>query len=678
MKKNNFKSLMQAAVLICTPLAIASCDDVFGDVDNPVSSHISIKDAAVNLVLHADSAAKATYTRTAIAASGAQIEYSSSDEKIATVDAKTGKITAVNGGECEIIAKATGLDSRGNKTYQEEEVRFPVKVTDYRARIALKEGVEIPVYNSASATLEPIKLKDILDVWPALGTKVGTTQLTVSLNPVSDPAKVINSMNADGEITLNANTPGVAKINVEIKAGDVPTGYEQKTFSKKQKTADFTIEVKNGVAYISGYDEEDQPITKYMFMDYNGEKVTALKNKLDAASTDIYLEAGWYYLEGNCTFAHNLRVKGDVNIILGTGNTLTMTTANTSIMDETMAKSYSLNFYKEAKAGTVGGIDVLTIQDFKEVNFVDGTIGKNNAVSLNKIGTANIKNGIFGTLTNIETLNFKNGTVSGLNKIGTATIDNGTFNSKTWGAGATAVTAAFYDVTTLNIKEGTIKSNLNKVGTATISTSNAITGYLTDIETLNFKKGTVSGMYKIGTANIDDGTFNVIGAAVAPYGTFAMADIATLNFKKGTVNNNMTKIGSATISDGTISGNYDGTTLNLKKGTITSTTIKVSSLVMDGGTLTADATGVGTAITGNITMNDGKLTATANASDKQAIVGNVEVVKGTFSAENDNYAAVSGTLTGSFEGSIDKGSTWTKITTATSSAARVKNVVPAP
>ena len=130
MKKNNFKSLMQAAVLICTPLAIASCDDVFGDVDNPVSSHISIKDAAVNLVLHADSAAKATYTRTAIAASGAQIEYSSSDEKIATVDAKTGKITAVGGGECEIIAKATGLDSRGNKTYQEEEVRFPVKVTD--------------------------------------------------------------------------------------------------------------------------------------------------------------------------------------------------------------------------------------------------------------------------------------------------------------------------------------------------------------------------------------------------------------------------------------------------------------------------------------------------------------------------------------------------------------------
>ena len=39
MKKNNFKSLMQAAVLICTPLVIASCDDVFGDVDNPIPSY---------------------------------------------------------------------------------------------------------------------------------------------------------------------------------------------------------------------------------------------------------------------------------------------------------------------------------------------------------------------------------------------------------------------------------------------------------------------------------------------------------------------------------------------------------------------------------------------------------------------------------------------------------------
>lgn len=629
MKKNNFKSLMQAAVLICTPLAIASCDDVFGDVDNPVSSHISIKDAAVNLVLHADSAAKATYTRTAIAASGAQIEYSSSDEKIATVDAKTGKITAVNGGECEIIAKATGLDSRGNKTYQEEEVRFPVKVTDYRARIALKEGAVVPVYNSArNASGEKIDLKELVDVWPALGT-TGFTVTNQGID-VAAPNNVIQSLSTDGKITLTGKT-GKAKVVARI--ANVPAGFEKKTFKDENgniETDTLVVEVKEGVAYIS-YDAEEKAVTNYMFKNFNGEKVIDLSTKL-TGGTDVYLEAGWYYLDQNINFANNVRVKGDVNIIIGQGYTLTMNTAGKSIMDDTTAKSYSLNFYKEAKTGTVGGIDVLTIQDFKEVNFVDGTIGANTAVSLNKIGTATIADGTFANLENIGTLDFKKGTVTGK-------VDN--------------------------------------VTTATISGTSFKT--LSNIATLNFKQGTVTGMYKIGTANIDDGTFNVIGAAVAPYGTFAMADIATLNFKKGTVNNIMTKIGAATISDGTISGAYDGTSLNFKKGTLTSSLIKVTSLVMDGGTITVNASGSGkSAITGNITMNDGTLSALADDNGKQAIVGNVEVVKGTFTATNDNYAAVSGTLTGKFQGSIDNGTTWTDITTATSSAARIKNVVPAP
>ena len=71
MKKNNFKSLMQAAVLICTPLVIASCDDVFGDVDNPIPSHLTVSQADVNLELHAAHPEKATFIRKAFAATGA-------------------------------------------------------------------------------------------------------------------------------------------------------------------------------------------------------------------------------------------------------------------------------------------------------------------------------------------------------------------------------------------------------------------------------------------------------------------------------------------------------------------------------------------------------------------------------------------------------------------------------
>ncbi|SFB72840.1 hypothetical protein SAMN04488493_101182 [Xylanibacter ruminicola] len=636
MKKNNFKSLMQAAVLICTPLVIASCDDVFGDVDNPVSSHISIKDAAVNLVLHADSAAKATYTRTAIAASGAQIEYSSTKPEIATVDAKTGKITAVSGGECEIIAKATGLDSRGNKTYQEEEVSFPVTVTDYRARIALKEGAVVPVYNSARNTSgEKIDLKELVDVWPALGT----TGFTISNEgiDIAAPNNVIQSMSTDGKITLTGKT-GKAKVVARI--GAVPTGFEKKTFkdaNNNVETDTLVVEVKAGVAYITK-DEEGADVTNYMFKDFNGEKVTDLSTKLSSTATaDVYLEAGWYYLDATVNFPMNIRMKGDVNIILGQGKTLTMNTTGKSIMDDTTAKTYSLNFYKEAKSGTVGGINVLTVQDFKEVNFVGGTIS---AATLNKIGTVNIDGGSFTNLTNIETLNFKAGSVSTSGK-----VDN--------------------------------------IGTATISGTAATTtfGPMSNIETLNFKKGVVKGMYKIGTANIDDGTFDAIASPVAPYGTFAMADITTLNFKKGTVNSNLTKIGDATISDGTFGSSTSritmgGTTLNIKKGTVYASEIK-SALIIDGGTVDVEASATGVGITGKITMNDGKLKVVASANDKKAIVGDVEVVKGTFTAENANYVAVEGTLTGSFEISTD-GAAYTKLTATSSTAPYVKNVVPAP
>jgi len=599
MKKNNFKSLMQAAVLICTPLVIASCDDVFGDADNPIPTYMSIKEAPVKLVLHAAKPDSATYTRTAIAASGAEIVYSSSNEKIATVDAKTGKITAVSEGECDIIAEATGKDSHGNMTYQQQKVSFPVTVKDYRARIALKEGVEVPIYNSARKTAgETIDLKEFVDVWPALGT----TSFTISNvgTDVAAPNNVIQSMSTDGKITLTGKT-GKAKVVARI--GAVPTGFEKITFKDKNgniETDTLVVEVKAGVAYIS-YDAEGKAVTNYMFKNFNGEKVTDLhdvlyKNTGTAASpswslidNDVYLEAGWYYLDQDINFKHNIRVKGNVNIILGQDNTLTMNTAGKSIMDETMTKSYSLNFYKEAKTtGSNGEISIKTIQDFKEVNFVGGTI----AASLNKIGTVNINDGTFANLENIETL--------------------------------------------------------------------------------NFKKGTVTGKFdKITTANVADGSFVNI------------SNVTTLDFKKGTVTGDLSKIGTATISDGTFGTStsrisMDGTTLNIKKGTVFAHEIK-AALIIDGGTVNVNASGLGkSAITGNITMNDGTLSVLANDNGKQAIVGNVEVVKGTFTATNDNYAAVSGTLTGKFQGSIDSGNTWTDITTATSSAARIKNVVPAP
>lgn len=684
MKKNNFKSLMQAAVLICTPLVIASCDDVFGDVDNPIPSHLTVSQAAVNLELHADRPDAATFIRKGIAATGAQLAYSSSDEKVATVDAN-GKITGVGEGECQIIVKATGLDSNGKQTYQEAEESFTVKVKDYRARIALKEGATKAVFNSSLADpTKAINLAEVLDVWPAQGTTGLTIQYgTISggtFTPFTLPytsGDVIN-IDAAGKITLKPSysfgTTDKHHKSVKIAAhiSAKPDAFEVKSFADKQTTAEFTIDVREGIAYITGYDANNKAIEGSMFYlddDEDGTEpnYTILDNTWATAlpTGDVYLKAGWYSIVGNVSLTgKNIRVQGDANFVFASGADLDLATGQ-SIMDATTNKSYKLNLLP-AKGATYAGVNssLRKIQDFNEVNILMpkvlsteitkiGTLDiaggsfsslndietlnfKSGSVSgkVDKVTTANIAAGTFSsTLENIGTLDFKSGTVNGLYKIGTANITDGTFNGGSWGT--PTVTAAFYDVTTLNIKEATINSNLNKIGTATISTTNSIAGNLIDITTLDFKKGTVTGnLSKIGTATISDGTFGSSTSRIA----------------------------------------MGGTSLNIKKGTVYASEIK-SALIIDGGTVDVDASGAGTAITGNITMNDGKLKVVADNNGKHAIVGDVEVVKGTFTAENANYVAVNGKLTGSFEESTN-GTTWTKVTATTSAAPYVKNVVP--
>lgn len=563
MKKNNFKSLMQAAVLVCTPLVIASCDDVFGDVDNPIPSYMSIKEADVNLVLHKDSLDKATYTRTATAATGAEIVYSSSNEKIATVDAKTGKITAVSEGDCDIIVAATGKDSHGNMTYQPAQSSFKVRVKDYRARIALKEGAEIPVYNSARNTSgEKIDLKELLDVWPALGTK----NFTIN-NVGKDPKGVITSVSTDGKITLSGNT-GVAKVVARITA--VPTSptdavsFETKTFKDKNgnvETDTLIVEVKKGVAYVSEYDAKGEAVTSYMFEDYNGEKYTELSSVLKG-SEDVYLNAGWYYLDKSITsFTKNIRVKGDVNIILKDGANLTM---SGKIMDESAKQSYKLNIFPETKAAT-GAATFNNILDFKEVNILGATV------------------------------------TSPINAVENVTINNGEVVG-------------------------------NMAGTGIVNIIDGVADDLTGFASVSLKKVT-----KTAAPEVVD--LSHIGTVTLSEGTTAddLSDIKTLTINKAQVTS-IWSVESATINDIT--------------GTLNLTNVVVNDLIINGGKVTAntikgfDDKGYAA---GKVTMNGGELTVGASLSGEvYAVLGDVEVTKGKFSATSKDYHAVSGKLIGTF------------------------------
>ena len=636
MKKNNFKSLMQAAVLICTPLAIASCDDVFGDVDNPIPSYMSIKEADVNLVLHKDSLDKATYTRTATAATGAEIVYSSSDEKVATVDAKTGKITAVGGGECEIIAEATGKDSRGNMTYQPQKSSFTVRVKDYRARIALKEGVEIPIFNSALAsTAEPIALKDILAVWPALDTDGLTVSYTVT---EADPTKPVIKSTASNEITLN-NQPGSAKVKATIAKGDVPKGFEQESFKDNQETAEFTIEVKQGVAYVSGYDAKGEPITKYMFKDYNGEKYTNLSevlydDKNNPIDNDVALAAGWYYVDKYISnFAHNIRIKGDVNFILGDGNALDMY-GSKSIMDESANKAYKLNFFPETKAAS-GWVWSSKIQDFKEVN----VLGVKVYAPVDKVANVTINKGSLGNLTGTGNVNITDGSAGNLEGFATVTLAKGTAN-----------VGNLFDIGSAIISEGTTVGDLNAVNTITIDKAKSVGGIYgaslkAPIASATISESTIGHVYSVTNLTLN----KVTASDILEY-------IGTLNINKGT------EIGTAKAPRNL---NYIET-VNMADGKVYSDYVRANALNVSGGDLVANFQIYGfdakyKQAAGKVTMTGGTLTVGKGltATNVKAVIADVEVSKGDFTAES-NYHAVEGALIGTFYGSTDK-NTWTKI-----------------
>ena len=660
MKKNYFKSLMQAAVLVCTPLVIASCDDVFGDTDNPIPAYMSIKQADINLELHADHPEKATATRTAIAATGAEVVYSSSNEKVATVDAKTGVITGVGEGTCDIIAEVTGKDSNGRNTYQPQKASFSVSVKDYRARVALKEGVTIPVFNSALAnTVEEIDLKDVLEVWPAKDTKGLTVTFTKVENTKDkgdiDPNNVIDATAlASGKVALTGNV-GVANIIAEIKAGDVPEGFEQKSFKNNQKTAALTIEVKQGVAYVSGYDAKGEPVTKYMFKDYNNEKYTNLSEVLKDKNgyqiyNDVTLDAGWYYLDQTLSFSNNLRIKGDVNIILGDGRSLPNVTW-CDILDESAKQTYKLNIFAETKNAT-GTANFRNIVDFKEVN----VIGSKLTTNVNKVVNVNINNGQLGALSGTGDVNVTDGTAGNITGFANVTL-------KKVAKAANPLVGNLNTIGTVTIPAGTQAGNLNKVTTATIK---GTVGYLDNIKTLTVEKATIGDMYSIGTADITETEI------------FGVNTVTTLNLKKVTSNgytwNDITALNidkdSKLGKTSTLYWNRIGTA-NINGAEVQTGTMVVNALKVNGGDVKAyyqikgfkgNAKSGYTDADAKVTMTDGKLFVGSWMSGTNfAVLGDVEVTKGEFTAWSQDYHAVSGALVGTFYGSTDN-ATWTKIT----------------
>jgi len=587
MKKNNFKSLMQAAVLICTPLVIASCDDVFGDVDNPISSYMSVKKDGVTLWLKATCPDSAFYTRTANAATGAEIVYSSTNEEVATVDAKTGKITAVGEGQCKIIVAATGKDSNGRMTYQEAQDSFPVTVKDWRCRVDLIEDAEIPVFNSADANLpanQNLDFSEFVKAWPE--------DVTLTYAEVPDDNQqlsgVVNINN--GAISLSGKS-GTAKITASIAQADVPDGYEQASFPKNQKTKEFEITVKDGIAYIAGYDAQGQPIRKTMFEDNGDDKYTRFSDM--TISGALTLKAGWYVADIQDLY-NSIRVEGDVNIIVESP----LNMHGYTILDQSAEKSYELNIISHYDNQYAPISNIKQIVDFKKVS-VDRNVTFNNSgvdnfksiETLNILGS-NINNWHFG---NIGTLDIAKASLNNsyFNEINTLNINNATQLDYT----------SFTDITgTLNItnKETLLVKNLD----------------FTDVENLNLTKVT----------NVENNSW---------YSSSFAGDIGTLDVANSTF---YYPQGGATYG-----------AINLNKGSV----VRAQEIVLkDGGAITlndADFTAYGYndnyAVKGNVVVNKGSFYASNSSyhAVKGSLSGTTFYESSVGGNNPDNWSAITGT-----------------------------------
>lgn len=626
MKKNNFKSLMQAAVLICTPLVIASCDDVFGDVDNPIPSYLTVSEAAVNLELHAAHPEKATFIRKANAATGAEVVYSSSDEKIATVDA-AGKITAVNGGSCWIRVKATGMDSHGKMTYQEAIDSFAVNVKDWRAQIKFAE--ESAVVNSALIRRGDFKLKDS-EVYPATGCTVEYTHKAATGS--TDPIKATGGIDDDGNITLIADE-GKAVITATISK--VPDGYEMESFGDGKKVeAEFTLEVKEGVVYFAGYDATGKEVRKAMLKGEGADEYINLSDKLKPsgtiATTDVTLDAGWYYVDADLTaFAQNIRVKGDVSFILNDEHPLTL---SKDLMDESAKQNFKVNFYSQRKSAAnpeVGSAKFNLIKEFKALNVCGADIN----APVNAVVDVTINNGKIGDLigTGAGAVDITNATpsmgVGQVSKFKTVAINKGT---------AASSVSGIDHVTTVTISEGATVGSMHDITNLTVNKAASI-GSLYDIETVVITETPIRNM-----SDITELTLNKVKTNYAR--TLSGIESVTINKTDGTAKFTSIGANALNISDGTIEVGTTGTTTSATDG-------QIAGFDKNGA---ADT---------KVTMTGGKLTVNGPEGAKFAILGDVEVTGGTFWACSPDHHAVSGALVGTFEGCTD-GTTWEVITGA--------------
>ncbi len=128
--KRTILSLVSMA-FICA-MTLTSCKEVMGSLDNPVGSYVQVKDSVVTLL------PGETYDNPATTISTEKATYTTSDDKVATVD-QNGTVTAVGFGEATITASV-----KSTAYYQAGSTSYKVKVGSVLQK-ALKNGATVEI-----------------------------------------------------------------------------------------------------------------------------------------------------------------------------------------------------------------------------------------------------------------------------------------------------------------------------------------------------------------------------------------------------------------------------------------------------------------------------------------------------------------------------------------------------
>ena len=187
------RSFFVAGALLLASLFTTSCKEIMSNLDQPVSSYVKIDQTA--LVLNPGE----HQTRVGETINTDGLEYTSSDPKVATVDSKTGEVTAVAPGVTVITASATA-----NDYYLAGSSSYEVKVIEFSAQADALIGVGD--YETLDFSILPADCAGLDVVWTTSDKNIATVDENGKVTAV-----------ADGTATITVNVGGKTA-QCEVKA----------------------------------------------------------------------------------------------------------------------------------------------------------------------------------------------------------------------------------------------------------------------------------------------------------------------------------------------------------------------------------------------------------------------------------------------------------------------------